>query len=90
MGRRIENRYVIRAYEPGRRVVLETTPDSVLSATTEILWAATHGGTEVSMRVDGKARGALRLIPRGLLERTFEGEVRDALARLKRRLETTA
>ncbi len=87
MGRRVENTYVIRSYEPNRRIVMETTEDSSLNATTEIRWRSTSGGTEVTMSFDGTPRGALSFLPRRMLEATFDREVKSALARLKERLE---
>jgi uncharacterized membrane protein len=88
MGRRVENTYVITSYEPRRRVALETTPDSTLTATSEVTWEAVPGGTRVSMSVDGTASGPLRLVPGRMLEATFEKELAASLARLKERLET--
>ncbi len=87
MGRRVENTYVIRTCEPRSRMVLETAGDSALKATSEILWEEVPGGTRVTMAVDGSPKGALRLVPRRLLEATFESQLRDTLGRLKRRLE---
>ncbi|MDX1493172.1 MAG: SRPBCC family protein [Longimicrobiales bacterium] len=87
LGKRLENTYVITAYEKGRRVVCETTPDSVLSATSDIVWEEVDGGTRVTMTLEGKASGPLRFIPGPLVEATFEKEVRGALSRLKERLE---
>jgi uncharacterized membrane protein len=88
MGRTVENSYVVRALEPNRRLVLEATRDSALEATSEVTWEPIAGGTRVTMSVDGRPRGALRLIPRALLERTFERELRATLERLKRVLES--
>lgn len=87
MGRSVQNTYVIRVWEPGRRLVLETTDDSALNATSEVLWEAVPEGTRVTMSVEGKPKGAFRLVPRALLETTMEREVKAALARLKERLE---
>ena len=87
LGKRLENTYVVLAYEPNRRVALQTTPDSVLDAASEIRWEAVDEGTRVTMTVDGRASGPLRFVPTRLLEATFEKEVRGALARLKERLE---
>ena len=87
MGRRVENTYVIRTYEPNQRIVLETTEDSSLRATTEIRWRSASGGTEVTMSFDGTPTRALRFLPRRMLEATFDKEVKSALARLKERLE---
>lgn len=89
MGRRVENTYVIRTYEPESRLVLETTGESVLKAKSEILWEAVPEGTRVTMALEGSPTGALRLIPRRLLEATFESQLKDTLSRLKERLEAT-
>ena len=87
LGKRLENTYVVLAYEPNRRVALQTTPDSVLDASSEIRWEAVDDGTRVTMALEGKASGPFRFVPSSMLEATFEKEVRSALARLKERLE---
>lgn len=87
LGRRLENTYVITMYEPGRRVVAETTDDSLLSATSDIRWEEVEGGTRVTMRLEGKASGPLRFVPGPLVEATFAKEVGNALRLLKERLE---
>ena len=87
MGRSVENTYVIRAWEPRRRLTLETTGDSALEATSEVRWEAVPDGTRVMMTVEGKPKGAFRLVPRKLLEATMHKETEAALARLKERLE---
>jgi carbon monoxide dehydrogenase subunit G len=78
---------VIRIWEPNRRIVLETTPDSALAATSEVRWEAVAGGTRVTMSVDGAPKGRLKLLPRRLVEAAFQRELETALARLKERLE---
>lgn len=87
LGKRLENTYVVTEYEPRRRIVCESTPESVLRATSEIRWREVDGGTRVTMTLEGEASGPLRFVPRPLLEATFEKEVRGALGRLKERLE---
>ncbi|MDX1647204.1 MAG: SRPBCC family protein [Longimicrobiales bacterium] len=87
LGKRVENRYVVLVYEPNRRVVLRTTPDSALNATSEVVWESEGEGTRVTMKLDGAPSGPLRFIPGALLEASFEKEVRGTLARLKERLE---
>jgi uncharacterized membrane protein len=87
MGRIVRNTYVIRIWEPNRRIVLETTPDSAVAATSEIRWEAVAGGTRVTMSVDGAPKGRLKLLPRRLVEAAFKRELETALARLKERLE---
>ena len=90
MGKRVENVYVITAYEENSRVVCETTQDAVMSATSDIRWEAVEDGTKVTMALEGKPSGALRFLPSSILEATFEKEVRGALSRLKTILEEAA
>lgn len=90
LGKPLENTYVVTEYVRNRRVVCETTSDSVLRATSDIRWEAVEGGTRVTMILDGKAGGPLRFVPRPLLEAAFEKELRGALRRLKERLEGSA
>ena len=88
MGKRVENVYVVRTFDPNRRLVVETTPESALAATSDIRWEAVASGTRVTMTVDGRPKGALRFLPRLLVEATFEREAAAALVRLKDLLET--
>lgn len=90
LGKRLENTYVVLGHEPNRRVVLQTTPDSVLEASSEIRWEEVEGGTRVTMILDGSVSGPLRFVPDALLEASFDKELRSALARLKERLEEGA
>ena len=87
MGRRIENTYLTTTFEPNERVVYETTPGSALRAKVELGWRSVPSGTEVTMTVAGKVTGALKLIPRRLLERAYRNELETALGLLKERLE---
>ena len=87
LGKRIANTYVVRTYEPLARVVLETTPESAVRATTDIAWEAMAEGTRVTMAMEGKPTGVLRFVPKALMEATFEREARDTLQRLKDALE---
>ena len=87
MGRRIENTYVTTRFEPNRRVVYETTPDSVLQAEVELRFEQTGGGTKVTMAVRGKATGPLRFIPKSVLEGVFRKELESSLSLLKKQLE---
>jgi uncharacterized protein YndB with AHSA1/START domain len=87
MGRRVENTYVIRTFEPNELLVLETTPESSLSAKTEVRWTPIGSGTEVTMSIEGSPKGALKLLPRRVLEATFEKEVERTLSHLKEVLE---
>ncbi len=87
-GKRLVNTYVVKVYEPNRHLLYETTPDSVLQATTNLRWEEVDGGTRVTMAFEGSASGLLRFIPRRILEATFEDAVSTALAQLKERLES--
>ena len=87
LGKRLENTYVVQQYEPERRVQLESTRDSVVQATTDIRWEAIGNETRVTMKLEGKPSGALRFIPRAMLEATFEKEVKSTLGLLKEVLE---
>ncbi len=87
MGRRFDNTYVNTEYEPNRRVAYTIKPGSDLQGTGEILWEQVDGGTRVTMRVEPKARGFLRFMPRGVLEAMYSKELQGTLARLKRCLE---
>ncbi len=87
VGKRLENTYVVKVYEPNRRVVCETTRDSVLHATSDLRWEEVAGGTRVTMSLDGTTSGALRFVPAKMLEATFQKEVDTTLERLKKVLE---
>lgn len=87
MGKRLENTYVVTLCEPGRRIVAETTEDSVLEARSDLRWESVDSGTRVTMALEGTPSGALRFVPARMLEKTFEREVESALARLRERLE---
>ena len=87
LGRRIENTYVVLEFEPGSRILLESTPSSAVQARNEIRWESRGEDTVVTMAMEGGPRGGLRFIPRALLEATFEKEVRETLRRLKQCLE---
>jgi len=87
LGKRVENTYVVKVYEPNTRLVVKTTTDSVLDATSDIRWEAVPEGTRVTMALDGRPRGALRFVPARVMESTFEKEIATTLKRLKERLE---
>jgi len=87
MGKRIENTYLTRVFEPNRRVVYETTSGSVLQARAELLWEAEGGGTRVTMKFQGSVGGVLRFVPGRLLDAAYRNELESTLALLKERLE---
>lgn len=88
MGRSVKNSYEIKTYEPNQRVVLESMPDSTVSATNEILWASEGTGTRVTMSVQGTPKGVLRFVPGAVLEAAFRAQMKEALSLLKKRLES--
>ena len=87
LGTRTENTYVVQLYEPNARVVVQTTKDSVIDATSDIRWESVPEGTRVTMALQGQPKGALRFVPASILRSTFEKEVATTLKRLKQRLE---
>jgi hypothetical protein len=87
MGKRLLNTYVVCVYVPNRRIVCETTKDSVLAATSDVRWDDEEGGTRLTMTLEGSPCGSFRFVPAAMLERAFAKEVNGALDRLKERLE---
>jgi len=87
MGRRIENTYVTKLFEPNKRVTYESTPDSVIRATVDLRFESLDGSTKVTMAVQGKPTGVLRFIPQGILEGAFRKELEGSLGLLKKQLE---
>jgi uncharacterized membrane protein len=87
LGKRLENTYVVKVYEPNSRLVVQTTKGSILDATSDVRWEAVPEGTRVTMTLDGRPKGALRFVPARMLESTFEKEVSTTLKKLKERLE---
>jgi carbon monoxide dehydrogenase subunit G len=88
MGRRIENTYVTRVFEPNEHVVYETTSDSVLQARAELRWQTIGSGTRVTMGFEGKVGGPLRFVPQRMLEGLYRKELENSLRLLKERLES--
>ncbi len=89
LGRPIRNTYMVALFEPDRRVVYETTPDSVLRARVELTFEAVGSGTTVIMEVQAKPTGVLRFIPQAMLETAARKELEESMALLKKQLETT-
>jgi carbon monoxide dehydrogenase subunit G len=89
MGKRIENVYVTRVFEPNHHVVYETTPESVLQARAELRWETAGSGTRVTMRFDGKVGGPLRFVPQRVLEGVYRKELEKTLGLLKVRMESS-
>lgn len=87
MGKRIENIYVTKVFEPNERVTYESTPDSVIRATVDLRFESSDGSTKVTMAVQGKPTGVLRFIPQAMLEGAFRKELEGSLGLLKKQLE---
>ena len=88
LGKPIKNTYVTSAFDRDRRVVYETTPDSVLRARVELTFESLEAGTRVTMQVQAKPTGVLRFIPKGILESTARKELEVSLGLLKKKLES--
>lgn len=87
MGREIRNSYLVTEFEAGRRIVCEAEKGSAIEAQSEILWEAEGAGTRVTMYLDGKPKGFLKLVPKAALELAYREELESTLQRVKRRLE---
>ena len=87
LGKRIENTYEVIEMGPGWRIVYRTTPDSFVEATSEVRCEPEGDGTRVTMVVTARPGGALRLVPKKLMEKASVEELRDSLERLKALLE---
>jgi carbon monoxide dehydrogenase subunit G len=90
LGRELRNTYVVVEVEQGRRLVCETTRDSAVNARTEVTCEPSGNGTKLTMVIDGKPRGFMKLMPATVLEATYRKELTSALARLKGLLEKRA
>jgi carbon monoxide dehydrogenase subunit G len=88
MGRRIENTYVTRVFEPDAHAVYETTSGSVLQARADLRWESVGSGTRVTMGFEGKVGGPLRFVPQRMLEGVYRKELENTLKLLKERLES--
>ena len=88
IGRKIENTYVTRVFEPNEHAVYETMPGSVLQARAELRWETVGSGTRVTMGFEGKVGGPLRFVPQRMLEGVYRKELESSLRLLKERLES--
>jgi hypothetical protein len=52
------------------------------------VWEKVEQGTRVTIYIDGKGRGMLKLIPQKVLEAAFSEELRNTLERLRERMES--
>ena len=90
LGKTLENTYVVRELDAGRRMVQRTTADSALDARVEIRWEEVPGGTRVTLDTTAKPRGLLRFMASSLLESSARAELESSLNRLRRILESRA
>jgi uncharacterized protein YndB with AHSA1/START domain len=88
LGKQFRNTYIYTVYEPNQRVVYESTSESDTQATSEILWKAVEGGTQVTLRVAAETSGLLRFVPRSLVTSVGKRELGESLTRLKGLLES--
>jgi len=86
-GREIANTYVVTEIDPGRRIVTETTPDSAIEARYEIVIEPEGISSRVLLTMDASPKGALKLTPARVLQKTYEKELRESLHRLKELIE---
>jgi uncharacterized membrane protein len=87
MGKRVANTYVVEELGPGWRVVYSSTPDSTVDASTEITCEETPAGSRVTMSVTANPKGALRFIPKALMEKAAKDQLEATLRRLKKCVE---
>ncbi len=87
LGKKVKNTYVTTVFEKNKRIVYETTPDSTLSGAALFTWESMGLGTLVTISVRGEPKGALRLVPKKMLDRYSETEMEASLQRLKAILE---
>ena len=87
LGKRVENTYEVVALEPGRRIAYETTRDSSVDVTSEVVCAPEDGGTRLTLTAEGRPRGMLRFVPSAVMEKAYRDELTAALERVKARLE---
>jgi uncharacterized membrane protein len=87
MGRDVRNTYVVAELDPGRRIVYQTEKGSAIEARSEVRCEPNGSGTRVTMFLEGKPKGFLKLVPQRALELAYRGELEGTLQRVKDRLE---
>ncbi|MGQ0537055.1 MAG: SRPBCC family protein [Methanobacteriota archaeon] len=86
LGRRLEYTYEVKEYVPGSRLVMATTEGPFAMETTYTWQPASGGGTRMTLRNRGEAKGFSRLLA-PFMARAVRRENRKDLERLKRLLE---
>ncbi len=89
MGREVGNTYVVAELDPGRRVVYRTEKGSSIEARSEVRCEPEGSGTRVTMFLEGKPKGFLKLVPQRALEFAYRDELEATLQRVKDRLEAS-
>lgn len=87
MGRKVRNTYEVIALEPLVRVVQQTLPGSSAEIWSEVRWERHSDGTRVTLTVEARPAGILRLIPRRFLEGETKRELEESLRRLRVEME---
>ena len=87
LGRKLTNVYRVTELEPGVRVVQATEPGSSADVTSQVTWEALEEGTRVTIRVEARPSGLLRLLPEAVLESATRAELQSSLERLRACLE---
>ena len=87
LGRTLKNVYVVQELDPGRRVVQSTDRGSSADVTSEVTWEPVEDGTRVTIKVEARPAGLMKLVPTSILEAATISELEASLARLRERLE---
>ena len=61
---------------------------AAVSVRSEFVWEKVEQGTRVTIYIDGKGRGVLKLIPQKVVEAAFSEELRNTLDRLRKQMES--
>ena len=88
LGNDLQNTYEVTEFEAGRRIVYQTTKDSALKATAELTCVGVEDGTKVTMVIDAKPKGFLRLVPQRERDSAHLDQLKTALRCLKECLES--
>ncbi len=90
LGRRLENQYVITAYEPLKRFEFMSLDGSAIPARGENRFEEVQGGTKLTMFVVPQIGSFFRLVPTLLLGWLYKRTLKSTLRNVKTVLETPA
>ncbi len=85
LGRDMDSKLEITAYEPNKRVTLKTISGPVKFEITQ-LYESAEGGTKLTMLGEGEPGGVFKLAE-GAVKKQFEGQLQGDLGRLKKVME---